>query len=60
MLPTTRAYSSFLEELQLDTVPFAIHAAAFYFIEAVYNTAWRLVLAAQVVDGRYSQFASRW
>ena len=57
---TTRRYCEYLKEMSSPHIPFSIQAAAFYYIEVVYNKAWATVLKYQDPHGKYFQYASRW
>ena len=59
-LDTTQEYIRYLQDLSAPSVPFCIHAAAFYLVEAVYNSAWSNILSKRGADGKYTVYASRW
>ena len=57
---TTQEYILYLQDLAAPSVPFCIHATAFYLVEAVYNSAWSNILSKQGTGGKYTVYASRW
>jgi hypothetical protein len=57
MQPACREYTAFLASLHAR--PYAVQAAAFWAMEAVYNQAWTRV-GEGLADEKYREFVERW
>ena len=59
MQPACEEYTAFLAELRSAATPYAVKAAAFWAMEAVYNEAWARV-GEGLKDEAYREFVDRW